>query len=78
MPSYIVCIDSETTDRAYTNISQVSLKDGAPSSELDKAKKQVEEQGGKVTKELKLIKGFSYVSLPAKQTDLDTLTRNTL
>jgi len=40
---------------------QVSLKDGADASQLDKAKKQVTDQGGKVTKELKLIKGFSYV-----------------
>jgi len=44
---------------SHTNTLQVSLKDGADASELDKAKKQVTDQGGKVTKELKLIKGFS-------------------
>ena len=30
-------------------------------TELDAAKKQVEEQGGKITNEFKLIKGFTYV-----------------
>ncbi|KEQ95138.1 hypothetical protein AUEXF2481DRAFT_5379 [Aureobasidium subglaciale EXF-2481] len=37
----------------------VSLKDGADASQLDSAKKQVTEQGGKITTEFKLIKGFT-------------------
>ncbi|KAG9849629.1 hypothetical protein KCU86_g15869, partial [Aureobasidium melanogenum] len=37
----------------------VSLKDGADASQLDAAKKQVTEQGGKITTEFKLIKGFT-------------------
>ncbi|KAL9095242.1 MAG: hypothetical protein Q9165_002498 [Trypethelium subeluteriae] len=39
---------------------QVSLKDGANTAELDKAKQTVEQQGGKITHEFKLIKGFTY------------------
>ncbi|KAF2719303.1 hypothetical protein K431DRAFT_114361 [Polychaeton citri CBS 116435] len=37
----------------------VSLKEGADASQLEAAKKQVEEQGGKVTHEFKLVKGFT-------------------
>ncbi|KAL1305432.1 hypothetical protein AAFC00_002316 [Neodothiora populina] len=37
----------------------VSLKDGADSAQLEQAKKQVTEQGGKITTEFKLIKGFT-------------------
>ncbi|KAI4723102.1 hypothetical protein E4T48_00791 [Aureobasidium sp. EXF-10727] len=37
----------------------VSLKDGADASQLDAAKKQVTDQGGKITTEFKLIKGFT-------------------
>ncbi|PNS21065.1 hypothetical protein CAC42_3402 [Sphaceloma murrayae] len=37
----------------------VSLKDGASTTELDKAKKQVTDQGGKIVNEFKLIKGFT-------------------
>ncbi|GAB7354628.1 hypothetical protein MBLNU459_g5064t1 [Dothideomycetes sp. NU459] len=37
----------------------VSLKDGASASELENAKKQVTDQGGKITTEFKLIKGFT-------------------
>ncbi|KAI9709194.1 MAG: hypothetical protein M1828_002533 [Chrysothrix sp. TS-e1954] len=36
----------------------VSLKKDAPVGELEKAKKSVQEQGGKVTDEYTLIKGF--------------------
>lgn len=39
---------------------QVSLKDGASNDQLDAAKKQVTEQGGSITKEFKLVKGFAY------------------
>ncbi|KAK0272051.1 hypothetical protein LTR35_010322 [Friedmanniomyces endolithicus] len=38
----------------------VSLKDGAGADQLDAAKKQVTDQGGKITNEFKLIKGFTY------------------
>ncbi|KAK1088172.1 hypothetical protein LTR33_000682 [Friedmanniomyces endolithicus] len=41
------------------NASQVSLKDGASADQLDAAKKQVTDQGGKITNEFKLIKGFT-------------------
>ncbi|KAK3636485.1 hypothetical protein LTR17_014694 [Elasticomyces elasticus] len=37
----------------------VSLKDGASAEQLDAAKKQVTEQGGKIINEFKLIKGFT-------------------
>ncbi|KAF2772166.1 hypothetical protein EJ03DRAFT_348971 [Teratosphaeria nubilosa] len=37
----------------------VSLKDGASADQLDVAKKQVTDQGGKVVNEFKLIKGFT-------------------
>ena len=40
---------------------QVTLKDGASADQLDKAKSDVKSQGGKITKEFKLIKGFTYV-----------------
>ncbi|KAI4844562.1 hypothetical protein E4T44_06121 [Aureobasidium sp. EXF-8845] len=56
-----------TTSTSYlTRTSQlrmpsinVSLKDGADASKLDAAKKQVTDQGGKITTEFKLIKGFT-------------------
>ncbi|KAF9638464.1 putative peptidase inhibitor i9 protein [Lasiodiplodia theobromae] len=37
----------------------VTLKEGASAEELDNAKKSVQDQGGKVTHEFKLIKGFT-------------------
>ncbi|EMC96626.1 hypothetical protein BAUCODRAFT_34001 [Baudoinia panamericana UAMH 10762] len=37
----------------------VSLKDGAAADQLDAAKKQVTDQGGKIVNEFKLIKGFT-------------------
>ncbi|KAH9812646.1 peptidase inhibitor i9 [Teratosphaeria destructans] len=37
----------------------VSLKDGASADQLDAAKKQVTDQGGKIVNEFKLIKGFT-------------------
>ncbi|KAI4635744.1 uncharacterized protein J4E87_000699 [Alternaria ethzedia] len=37
----------------------VTLKDSAPKEELDKAKQHVTDQGGKITNEFTLIKGFS-------------------
>nr|POE94556.1 hypothetical protein CFP56_16796 [Quercus suber] len=37
----------------------VSLKEGASADQLDAAKKQVTEQGGKIINEFKLIKGFT-------------------
>lgn len=37
----------------------VSLKEGAGADQLDAAKKQVTDQGGKITHEFKLIKGFT-------------------
>lgn len=37
----------------------VTLKEGASADELEKAKKSVADQGGKVTHEFKLIKGFT-------------------
>ncbi|PVH99737.1 hypothetical protein DM02DRAFT_672470 [Periconia macrospinosa] len=37
----------------------VTLKSGASKEELDKAKSHVQEQGGKITNEFTLIKGFT-------------------
>ncbi|KAK3056794.1 hypothetical protein LTR09_002587 [Extremus antarcticus] len=37
----------------------VSLKDGASADKLEEAKKHISEQGGKVTHEFKLVKGFT-------------------
>ncbi|KAF2639482.1 hypothetical protein P280DRAFT_518898 [Massarina eburnea CBS 473.64] len=37
----------------------VTLKSGASKEELEKAKSQVQEQGGKVTHEFSLINGFT-------------------
>ncbi|EKG14278.1 Proteinase inhibitor propeptide [Macrophomina phaseolina MS6] len=37
----------------------VTLKEGASPEQLEQAKKAVSEQGGKVTHEFKLIKGFT-------------------
>lgn len=47
------------------NSIQVSLKDPktADAKHYDAAKKQVEEQGGTIVNEYKLIKGFTYVFL---------------
>ncbi|KAK4504947.1 hypothetical protein PRZ48_002910 [Zasmidium cellare] len=39
----------------------VSLKKDADAAQLDAAKKQVSDQGGKVVNEYKLVKGFTYV-----------------
>ncbi|KAF2800994.1 hypothetical protein K505DRAFT_369885 [Melanomma pulvis-pyrius CBS 109.77] len=44
----------------------VTLKSGASASELETAKKQVTDQGGKITTEFKLIKGFT-AEFPADQ-----------
>ncbi|KAL0264929.1 hypothetical protein SLS55_000883 [Diplodia seriata] len=40
-------------------VINVTLKEGASADQLDNAKKQVQDQGGKVTHEFKLIKGFT-------------------
>ncbi|KAJ4353658.1 uncharacterized protein N0V89_005388 [Didymosphaeria variabile] len=37
----------------------VTLKSGASPEELDKAKQKVQDQGGKITNEFTLIKGFT-------------------
>ncbi|KAF2861652.1 hypothetical protein K470DRAFT_269731 [Piedraia hortae CBS 480.64] len=37
----------------------VSLKEGANADQLEAAKKQVQDQGGKITHEYKLVKGFT-------------------
>ncbi|KAK3201465.1 hypothetical protein GRF29_185g1062729 [Pseudopithomyces chartarum] len=37
----------------------VTLKSGASPEELENAKKQVQEKGGKITNEFTLIKGFT-------------------
>ncbi|KAK4544494.1 hypothetical protein LTR36_004065 [Oleoguttula mirabilis] len=53
----------------------VSLKDGASAEQLDAAKKQVTDQGGKIINEFKLIKGFTYVSaIPANDNGLPAIT----
>jgi hypothetical protein len=39
---------------------QVTLKENAPESELQKAREQSKEHGGKITHEYTLIKGFLY------------------
>ncbi|KAH0334712.1 hypothetical protein KCU81_g9350, partial [Aureobasidium melanogenum] len=61
MPSINVRLAANKSrpSRQTTNEIQVSLKDGADASQLDAAKKQVTEQGGKITTEFKLIKGFT-------------------
>jgi hypothetical protein len=46
---------------SFTENKQVSLQDGADASKLEAAKKTVTDQGGKITKEFKLVKGFTYV-----------------
>jgi len=46
----------------HANESKVTLKDSAPKEELDKAKQHVTDQGGKITNEFTLIKGFRYAS----------------
>jgi hypothetical protein len=44
-----------------TDASQITLaKDAAP-EDLEKAKQQVKDQGGKIVHEFTLIKGFTYV-----------------
>ncbi|RMX79631.1 hypothetical protein D0869_08161 [Hortaea werneckii] len=40
----------------------VSLKEGASADQLDAAKKQCSDQGGKIVHEFKLVKGFTYVT----------------
>lgn len=40
---------------------QVTLKPEASHEDFEKAKKDVESKGGKITHEFKLIKGFTYV-----------------
>lgn len=42
-------------------MSQVTLKPEASHEDFEKAKKDVESKGGKITHEFKLIKGFTYV-----------------
>ncbi|RMZ23331.1 hypothetical protein D0859_12627 [Hortaea werneckii] len=42
----------------------VSLKEGASADQLDAAKKQCSDQGGKIVHEFKLVKGFTYVTPP--------------
>nr|OQO16330.1 hypothetical protein B0A51_16028 [Rachicladosporium sp. CCFEE 5018] len=42
----------------------VSLKEGASPDQLESAKKQVTDQGGKIEHEFKLVKGFT-ASFPA-------------
>ncbi|TKA82038.1 hypothetical protein B0A49_00176 [Cryomyces minteri] len=51
----------------------VTLKDGADKKELENAKKTVTDQGGKVTHEFKLIKGFT-AEFPADK--VHTLSTN--
>ncbi|KAI6892008.1 hypothetical protein KC318_g12908 [Hortaea werneckii] len=38
----------------------VSLKEGASADQLDAAKKQCSDQGGKIVHEFKLVKGFTH------------------
>ncbi|KAJ9666896.1 hypothetical protein H2201_003030 [Coniosporium apollinis] len=40
-------------------VINVSVKDGGDAGELEKLKKQIQDQGGKITHEFKLIKGFT-------------------
>jgi hypothetical protein len=42
-------------------VLQVTLKPEASHEDFEKAKKDVESKGGKITHEFKLIKGFTYV-----------------
>ncbi|KAK6441803.1 hypothetical protein LTR95_001969 [Oleoguttula sp. CCFEE 5521] len=46
----------------------ISLKEGASPDQLESAKKQVTEQGGKIEHEFKLVKGFTYVGPLLRQT----------
>lgn len=58
MPTINVLIDRIRLTAKLTS-SQVSLKDNAPADQLEAAKKQVTDQGGKITKTFTLIKGFT-------------------
>ncbi|RMY62144.1 hypothetical protein D0863_11056 [Hortaea werneckii] len=52
---------------------QVSLKEGASADQLDAAKKQCSDQGGKIVHEFKLVKGFT-AEFPADK--VHTLSSN--
>lgn len=60
------CLHGESSQTDYslyhTNEPKVTLKDSAPKEELDKAKQHVTDQGGKITNEFTLIKGFRYAA----------------
>ncbi|KAI4630875.1 hypothetical protein J4E83_002399 [Alternaria metachromatica] len=58
MPAFMVS-SSKHYSLYRANESKVTLKDSAPKEELDNAKQHVIEQGGKITNEFTLIKGFS-------------------
>ncbi|PSN71288.1 hypothetical protein BS50DRAFT_570681 [Corynespora cassiicola Philippines] len=50
----------------------VTLKSGASPDELEAAKKKVTDQGGKITNEFTLIKGFTAEFPPDKVSALET------
>jgi hypothetical protein len=57
---------TEGRNGQLTVSAQVSLKEKtADPKHYEAAKKQVEEQGGKIVNEYKLVKGFTYVYLLA-------------
>ena len=64
-PATPISLSPSPPARLSTNRPQVTLKSGADKDQLDKAKSQVQEQGGKITNEFSLIKGFTYVVLPS-------------
>lgn len=63
-PSILLILITQSTKRLINTTKMpsinVSLKDGASKDQLEAAKKQVTDQGGKITHEFKLVKGFTY------------------
>lgn len=45
----------------HANVSQITLAKDANKEDLEKAKQQVKDQGGKIVHEFTLIKGFTYI-----------------
>lgn len=62
MPTYIVCITVLSLSPLRNTIlmfEQVTCKDNASAEEVAAAKQHAKDQGGKITHEYNLIKGFA-------------------
>lgn len=53
-------LSSPRSRTLLTQFLQVTLKKDADAAQLDQAKKQVTDQGGKIVNEYTLIKAFTY------------------